>query len=103
MNKRILLSITALVIGVASIFGGTPFVGASSDDADSQNSIKWFESGQWVRYENKKSVSVQVIQVIGGGCALAMEGEKSTYSDKVYYWGKTILVVYPEHYFMTRK
>lgn len=90
MGKKILIYIAGIATGVILTFGVLAYIAANNKQ--DEDGITYFENP--ISYENKKSTSFEVFQVLGNA-ALANE-----VSDKHYKWynGKTVLLLNGQFY-----
>lgn len=90
MGKKILIYIAGIITGVILTFGVLVAIAANKDQ--NEDGIVYFENP--INYENKKSTSFKVFQVLGNA-ALANE-----ISDKQYKWynGTTVLLLNGQFY-----
>ena len=90
MGKRILIYIAGIITGVILTLGVLAVI--ASNKNQNEDDIAYFENP--INYENKKSTSFKVFQVLGN-TALASE-----ISDKQYKWynGTTVLLLNGQFY-----
>lgn len=90
MGKKILIYIAGIITGVILTFGVFAVIAANNNQ--DEDDIAYFETP--INYENKKSTSFKVFQVLGNA-ALASE-----ISNKQYKWynGTTVLLLSGQFY-----
>lgn len=90
MGKKILIYVAGIITGVILTFGVLAVIAANNNHGE--DDIAYFETP--INYENKKSTSFKVFQVLGNA-ALASE-----ISDKQYNWfhGTTVLLLNGQFY-----